>query len=113
MSFSGLQTRVSSLEEELSVKAAAIKSIQKEMEQSKKELVAKELSVQRVRDELSRAQTRMGLEGERVIVYTTTILTEKHFCIAVRMRCTCLAMVFLRLAGCRLRLSKHFNASVN
>lgn len=57
---------MSTLEEELSVKAAAIKSIQNEMAQSKKELAAKELSVQRVHDELSRAQTRMALEGERV-----------------------------------------------
>lgn len=68
MSSSGLQARVSSLEEELSAKAAAIKSIQNEMAQSKKELAAKELGVQRVRDELSRAQTRMALEGERVSV---------------------------------------------
>lgn len=69
---SGLQTRVSSLEDELSAKAAAIKSIQNELAQSKKELAAKELSVQRVRDELSRAQTRMALEGERVNVLILT-----------------------------------------
>lgn len=62
-----LQTRVSSLEEELSAKAAAMKSIQNELAQSRKDLAAKELSVQRVRDELSRAQTRMALEGERAL----------------------------------------------
>lgn len=60
-----LQARVSSLEEEVILKAAAIKSIQNEIAQSKKELAAKELSVQRVSDELSRAQTRIALEGER------------------------------------------------
>lgn len=54
------------LEEELSSKAALIKSIQSEMAQSKKELAAKEISVQRARDELSLAHTRMAQENERV-----------------------------------------------
>lgn len=81
---------MSSLEEELNVKAAAIKSIQNEMAQSKKELAARELSVQRVRDELSRAQTRMALEGERVTVLT---LTWNYFppaaqvCVFPKLRC--------------------------
>lgn len=63
---------MSSLEEELSAKAAAIKSVQNELAQSKKELAAKELGAHRVRDELSRAQARMALEGERVNVLILT-----------------------------------------
>lgn len=101
---------MSSLEEELGVKAAAIKSIQNEMAQSKKELAAKELSVQRVRDELSRAQTRMALEGERVNVL---ILTWNYFPLADQVCCIPQAVVFLRRAGCWPRLSKHFNTSAN
>lgn len=66
VSLSVLQTRVSALEEELSAKAAAMKLIQNEMAQSKKDIAAKELSVQKGRDELSRAQTRMAQESERV-----------------------------------------------
>lgn len=93
VSLSGLQTRVSSLEEELSAKAAAMKSIQNELAQSRKELAAKELSVQRVRDELSRAQTRMALEGERVNIL---ILTWHSFPLAVPVWCIPQAMVFLR-----------------
>lgn len=101
---------MSSLEEELSVKAAAIKSIQNERAQSKKELAAKELSVQRIRDELSRAQTRMALEGERV---NLLILAWNYFPQAVLVWCVPQAVVFLRQAGCRPHESKHFNTSAN
>lgn len=59
---------MASLEEELSSKAALIKSTQNEMAQTKKELAAKEISVQRARDELSLAHTRMAQENERVII---------------------------------------------
>nr|XP_046262160.1 centromere protein F isoform X2 [Scatophagus argus] len=65
LSLSALQSRVSALEEELSVKAGTLKSIQNEMMQSKKELATKELSIQRARDELSLAHTRMAQESER------------------------------------------------
>lgn len=57
---------MSALEEEVCAKAATMKSIQNEMAQSKKELAARELSIQRARDELSLAQTRMAQESERV-----------------------------------------------
>ncbi|CAJ1058740.1 centromere protein F [Xyrichtys novacula] len=62
---SEMRSRVSALEEELSVKAATLKSVQNEMMQSKTELTAKELSIQRARDELSLAHTRMAQESER------------------------------------------------
>ncbi len=57
---------MSSLEEELCAKAGTLKSIQNEMVQRKTELAAKELSIQRARDELSLAHTRMAQESERV-----------------------------------------------
>ncbi|XP_022615861.1 centromere protein F-like [Seriola dumerili] len=60
-----MQSRVSCLEEELSVKTGTLKSIQNEMVQSKKELTARDLSLQRARDELSLAHTRMTQESER------------------------------------------------
>ncbi|XP_071362910.1 centromere protein F isoform X2 [Trachinotus anak] len=65
MCLSEMRSRVSCLEEELSVKAGTLKSIQNEMVQSKKELAARELSLQRARDELSLAHTRMTQESER------------------------------------------------
>lgn len=92
------------------MKAAAIKSIQNEMSQSRKELTAKELSVQRVRDELSRAQSRMALEGERVNVL---ILTWNYFSLAALAWCFPQAARFLRRAGCWPHLSQHFNTSAN
>lgn len=61
-----MRGRVSALEEELSVKTGTLKSLQNEMVQRKKELSAKELSVQRARDELSLAHTRIAQESERV-----------------------------------------------
>ncbi|XP_034546257.1 centromere protein F [Notolabrus celidotus] len=64
-SLSEMRSRVSALEEELSVKAGTLKSIQNEMMQSKKELTAKEHNIQRARDELSLAHTRMAQESER------------------------------------------------
>lgn len=65
---------MSALEEELCVKAATMKSIQNEMAQSKKELAARELSIQRARDELSLAHTRMAQESERVNICTRLLI---------------------------------------
>lgn len=65
-SLSEMRSRVSCLEEELSVKAGTLKSIQNEVVQNKKELAARELSLQRARDELSLAHTRITQESERV-----------------------------------------------
>ncbi|XP_018515847.1 centromere protein F isoform X2 [Lates calcarifer] len=64
-SLSEMRSRVSRLEEELSVKAGTLKSIQSEMVQSKKELAARELSLQKARDELSLVHTRITQESER------------------------------------------------
>lgn len=61
-----MQQHVSALEEELSLKAAKMKSIQNELSQIKKETTAKELSLQRAREELSQAHTRIAQESERV-----------------------------------------------
>ncbi|XP_044061055.1 centromere protein F isoform X2 [Siniperca chuatsi] len=58
-------SRVSALEEELLAKAGTLKAIQNEMVQTKKELAARELSIQRARNELSLAHTRMAQESER------------------------------------------------
>lgn len=69
VSLSEMRSRVSCLEEELSVKAGTLKSIQNEMVQNKKELADRELSLQRARDELSLARTRMTQESERVKSY--------------------------------------------
>ncbi|XP_039975503.1 trichohyalin isoform X2 [Xiphias gladius] len=66
ISLSEMRSRVSCLEEELSVKAGTLKSIQNEMVQNKKELADRELCLQRARDELSLARTRMTQESERV-----------------------------------------------
>lgn len=74
VSLSALRTRVSALEEELCVKAATMKSIQNEMAQSKKELAARELSIQRARAELSLAHTRMAQESERVNICTRLLI---------------------------------------
>ncbi|KAG7214352.1 hypothetical protein INR49_023130 [Caranx melampygus] len=60
-----IRSRVSCLEEELSVKTGTLKSIQNEVLQNKKELAARELSLQRARDELSLAHTRITQESER------------------------------------------------
>lgn len=81
-SVSALQTRLAAFEEELSSKAALIKSIQNEMVQSKQELAAKEISVQRARDDLSLAHTRMAQETERVNIRSNaniTEATEQHY----------------------------------
>lgn len=59
-------SRVTALEEELSVKTGTLKSIQSEMVQSKKELGARELSLQKVSNELSLAHARTAQESERV-----------------------------------------------
>ncbi|XP_078116583.1 uncharacterized protein LOC144524302 isoform X1 [Sander vitreus] len=64
-SLSEVRSRVAALEEELCAKAGMLKSIQNEMVQSKKELTARELSLQKARDELSLAHTGMAQERER------------------------------------------------
>ncbi|XP_062281959.1 centromere protein F isoform X2 [Scomber scombrus] len=64
-SSSEMRSRVSSLEEELRVKAEKLKSTQNEMVQSKKELASRDVSLQRSRDELSLAHTRMAQESEK------------------------------------------------
>lgn len=73
---SALQARMAALEEELSSKAALIKSIQNEMVTSKKELAAKEISIQRASEELSLARTRMSQENERVNIQSNTKVAE-------------------------------------
>ncbi|XP_017263922.1 centromere protein F isoform X2 [Kryptolebias marmoratus] len=60
-----LQSRVSALEDRLAEKVGTLKSIQNEMVQTKKELAAKELSLQKTCEELSLAQTRMAQDRER------------------------------------------------
>ncbi|XP_023137769.2 centromere protein F isoform X1 [Amphiprion ocellaris] len=65
ISLSEMRRRISALEDELSAKASTLKSIQNEMVQSKKELAAKELNLQKIRDELSLAHTRMAQDSER------------------------------------------------
>uniref|UniRef100_A0A3Q1FBT9 Si:dkeyp-115e12.6 n=1 Tax=Acanthochromis polyacanthus TaxID=80966 RepID=A0A3Q1FBT9_9TELE len=65
ISLSEMRRRISALEDELSAKASTLKSIQSEMVQSKKELTAKELNLQKIRDELSLAHTRMAQDSER------------------------------------------------
>lgn len=65
--------RVTALEAELCAKAGALKSIQSEMVQSKTELAAKELGLQKARHELSMAHTRVAQESERVKTGTTTL----------------------------------------
>lgn len=64
---SEVRSRVSALESELSVRAERLKSSQEELMQSKKELATSELSLQRVRDQLTLAHTRIAQESERVI----------------------------------------------
>lgn len=87
-SVTALHTSVASLKEELSSKASLIKSIQNEMVQSQKELAAKEISVQRARDELNLAHTRMAQENERVTLPTNTNETKgtKHCCLSLTFR---------------------------
>ncbi|XP_073342824.1 uncharacterized protein [Pagrus major] len=60
-----LRSRLSALEEELCSKATMLKSIQSELTQGKKDLAARELIIQKSRDELSLAHTRMAQESER------------------------------------------------
>ena len=63
---SEIRSRISALENQLSEKVGTLKSIQNEMVQTKKELAAKEGSLQKARDELSLAHTRMTQDSERV-----------------------------------------------
>ncbi|KAM8848607.1 uncharacterized protein ACB058_012241 isoform 1-T2 [Synchiropus picturatus] len=62
---SEIQTRVSELEKELSVKTEKLKTIQNELGQNKKKMDSTEVNLQRARDELSMAHTRIAKEGER------------------------------------------------
>ncbi|XP_068445039.1 centromere protein F [Clinocottus analis] len=64
-SLTDAKRRVTALEEELCAKAGKLKSIQSEMLQSKQELGARELSLQKVSNELSQAHARMAQESER------------------------------------------------
>ncbi|KAM6923430.1 uncharacterized protein FYW49_005861 [Xenentodon cancila] len=68
VSASEIQNRVIHLEEELSEKVRALKSIQSDMLQTKKELAAKELSLQKALDELSVGHTCMAQERERASI---------------------------------------------
>lgn len=97
-SITALQTSVAALQEELSSKASLIKSIQNDMVQSKKELAAKEISVQRARDELNLAHTRMAQENERVTIQCNTNETEetKHYCLLFSFR-----ICFWKTLSCR------------
>ena len=74
-SLSEARSCVSALEEELRAKAGALKSVQSEVVQSKKELAAREISLQKARDELSLAHARMAQESERVKTHTVTAHT--------------------------------------
>ncbi|XP_008302457.1 centromere protein F isoform X2 [Stegastes partitus] len=65
ISLSEMRRCISALEDELSAKAGTLKTFQNEMVLSKKELAAKELNLQKVRDELSQAHTRMAQDSER------------------------------------------------
>ncbi|KAM3612888.1 uncharacterized protein V6R79_016453 [Siganus canaliculatus] len=65
VALSAVQSRVSALEEDLNMKATLLKTVQNELAQSKKELAARELSVQKAHNELSVAHTRISKESER------------------------------------------------
>ncbi|XP_038142474.1 centromere protein F isoform X1 [Cyprinodon tularosa] len=67
VSSSELQSRILALEDRLSEKVGKLKSIQSEMGLMKKELAAKELSLQKTQDELNAAQTRGIQDKERVL----------------------------------------------
>lgn len=62
---SELRNRLVDLEGEMRVKAQALNTIQNEVSQNKKQLAAKEVTLQKLRDELGLAHTRMAQEGER------------------------------------------------
>lgn len=86
---------MSALEEELCVKAVTMKSIQNEMAQSKKELTARELSIQRARDELSLAHTRMAQESERVNMHTTTNINDGTTPTTTENKCVFIAVLII------------------
>ncbi|XP_035017162.2 centromere protein F isoform X2 [Hippoglossus stenolepis] len=65
ISLSEIKSRVSCLEEELSVKTRTLKSIQSDLVQSKKDVTSREISLQKARDELSLVHTRITQESER------------------------------------------------
>ncbi|MEQ2273629.1 hypothetical protein XENORESO_006642, partial [Xenotaenia resolanae] len=60
-----LRSRVSALESQLSEKVGKLRSIQNEMGLMKKELAAKELSLQKTQDELNVARARMVQDKDR------------------------------------------------
>ncbi|XP_077589119.1 uncharacterized protein LOC144207498 isoform X2 [Stigmatopora nigra] len=62
---SQMRCHVASLEEELSVKATTLKSLQDEVAQGKKKMSAAEISLQKAHNELSVAHTRISQESER------------------------------------------------
>lgn len=92
---------MTALEEELSVKTGTLKSIQSEMVQSKKELGARELSLQKVSNELSLAHARTAQESERVKTPTITAdstgdATTENQCFSYHSSCS----VFSKMGGC-------------
>lgn len=117
VSLSALRSRLSALEGELCSKATMLKSIQNELTQSKKELAARELIVQKSRDELSLAHTHIARESERVKRHTTTA-TDKTACttssekmcfIPVLMFYVSLKPCCFSQNGCWPHLLKHFS----
>ncbi|KAF7228347.1 centromere protein F isoform X2 [Nothobranchius furzeri] len=58
-------SRLSALEKELSDKTGMLKSIQREVVQTKKELAAKEINLQKICDELNTTHTRMSQDRQR------------------------------------------------
>ncbi|XP_071387018.1 centromere protein F-like [Centroberyx affinis] len=65
MCVSELQSRVCALEGELHAEAQRLKASHEELVQSSKELASRELNLQRARDQLGLAHTRMAQESER------------------------------------------------
>ncbi|XP_062249682.1 centromere protein F isoform X3 [Platichthys flesus] len=65
VSLSEIKSRVSCLEEELSVKTRTLKSIQNDLVQSKKDVTSREIGLQKARDELILSHTRITQESER------------------------------------------------
>lgn len=62
----------------MSEKVEMLKSIQSELMQSKKELAAKEISLQKTCEELNTATTRMAQDRERVKTPTTNKTTDSE-----------------------------------
>ncbi|MEQ2217721.1 hypothetical protein XENOCAPTIV_020653, partial [Xenoophorus captivus] len=74
-----LRSHVSALESQLSEKVGKLRSIQNEMGLMKKELAAKELSLQKTQDELNVARARMVQDKDRVKA-TSPLLLQPVLC---------------------------------